>query len=79
VVEVRVKNAGDEPLATQLDAGSSNDRVKVKDVYAVSAGPRQVDVVRARISATRKARGTARITFEADGEKAVTRVVVKKR
>jgi hypothetical protein len=79
VVEVRVKNAGDEPLATQLDAEASDDRVKVKGAYAVSAGPGQVDVVRARIRATRKARGTARITFEADGEKAVTRVVVKKR
>jgi hypothetical protein len=80
VVAVKVKNAGDGFLTTQLDVYSSNERVKVKkEALAVKARPGEVDVIRAKVKATRKARGAARVTFTADGEKAVTRLVVKKR
>jgi hypothetical protein len=78
VVAVRIKNAGGERLATELGAKSSNKRVKVRKSFAVKARPGEVDVVRAKVRATRKARGNAKITFTADGESAVTRLVLRR-
>lgn len=76
-LRLRVQNLTDSRTTVKVGLKSSNPNVKVKRSINVSVPARSVLLTDVKVSASKKAKGKAKITATAEGRKTVSTVTVK--